>query len=669
MRSNRISLLVGLLCVLCALVGQLPAPHSVLAGTPASPRGVNLSGGEFGSALPGSYDRDYTYPTDAELDYYRGKGLTLVRLPFRWERLQRNLYAPLDAGELMRIDGVVAAARARGMQVLLDPHNYARYRTAAGDQLIGSAAVPNAAFADFWRRVAAHYRDEPAIWAYGLMNEPHDTGGLWPAAAQAGVDGVRAGDPSKPILVPGDGWSGAGTWTQNNANLAISDPARNVIYEAHLYFDADNSGTYRGGYDAEGAYPTVGVDRAKNFVGWLQARGARGFLGEYGVPDNDPRWLTVLDNMLSYLDGNGIGGTYWSGGPWWGEYPLSVEPRSGQDRPQVAVLTKHLAGAVGAGTTGAVPTATPVPTAPPTPTPTATFVPIAPPTPTSTATGSTNCPSGQFLAEYYANTTPAGSPAARRCEAAIANDWGWGGPVAAVGSDGFSARWTARRGFAAGTYTFTARVDDGLRIRLDGATILDAWKEQGATTYSVARAVTAGEHEVVVEYYENGGTAVAQVEWSSTVGPTATTSAATTGTGLTGRYYAGTDFADLKVTRLDPTVDFAWGGGTPDGRLGSDRFSARWTGQVQPRYSEAYTFATITDDGVRLWIDGRLVIDNWTDHAPMENRGTIALVAGKRYDIRLEFYERAGDATARLAWSSPTQAREIIPANCLYPAP
>lgn len=323
-----------------------PLPTPTL--TPAPPaggfsRGVNLAGAEFGEGvLPGTYGVHYTYPTPAELDYYRGKGLTLVRLPFRWERVQRGLYAPLDGEELARLDGVVAAARERGMRLILDPHNYARYRTVAGDQLIGSSAVPNAAFADFWRRLAAHYRDEPAIWAYGLMNEPHDTGGLWPAAAQAGVDGIRAADPTRTILVPGDGWSGAWSWRQHNENLAVHDPANNIVYEAHQYFDADKSGGYRLGYDGEGAYPTVGVDRAKPFVDWLKARGARGFFGEYGVPDTDPRWLTVLDNFLGYLDAEGLGGTYWAGGPWWGDYPLSVEPRGGQDRPQLPVLVRHL---------------------------------------------------------------------------------------------------------------------------------------------------------------------------------------------------------------------------------------------------------------------------------------------------------------------------------------
>jgi hypothetical protein len=63
-------------------------------------------------------------------------------------------------------------------------------------------------------------------------------------------------------------------------------------------------------------------------------------------------------------------------------------------------------------------------------------------------------------------------------------------------------------------------------------------------------------------------------------------------------------------------VDFNWGTGSPDPSIAADNFSARWTGQVQPVSTQAYTFYTVSDDGVRLWVNNQLVIDNWTDHAP-----------------------------------------------------
>ncbi len=314
----------------------VPPPVAAAPVVTAYLRGVNLAGGEFGDALPGVYGVDYIYPTATELDYYRGQGLTLIRLPFRWERLQRSVYGALDQAELARLDTVTAAARDRGMLLILEPHNYARYK----GQLVGDG-VPNTAFTDFWRRVAAHFRDDHAVWAYGLMNEPHDTDGRWPAAAQAGVDGIRSVDTSHTILVPGDGWSGAAAWLTNNSNLHINDPAENFLYEAHVYFDADSSGTYRQSYSREGAYPTVGADRLKPFATWLQERGVRGFLGEYGIPGDDPRWLVVLDEFLTAADAAGIGGTYWAGGAWWGNYALALDPQEGQERPQLAVLRRH----------------------------------------------------------------------------------------------------------------------------------------------------------------------------------------------------------------------------------------------------------------------------------------------------------------------------------------
>src|SRR5262249_41356394 len=88
--------------------------------------------------------------------------------------------------------------------------------------------------------------------------------------------------------------------------------------------------------------------------------------------------------------------------------------------------------------------------------------------------------------------------------------------------------------------------------------------------------------------------------------------APSTGSGLTGQYYDNMDFTNLKLTRTDPTVDFDWGSGSPDASIGADTFSVRWTGQVQAPSSEIYTFTTTSDDGVRLWINGQLVIDNWT---------------------------------------------------------
>ena len=141
-----------------------------------------------------------------------------------------------------------------------------------------------------------------------------------------------------------------------------------------------------------------------------------------------------------------------------------------------------------------------------------------------------------------------------------------------------------------------------------------------------------------------------------------------TGNGLSATYYNNIAFTGTTVTRMDPTIDFAWGTGSPAASIGADTFSARWTGQVEPQFTGTYTFYTQSDDGVRLWVNGQQVINNWTDHATTENSGTIALTAGQRYDIRMEYYENGGGAVARLLWSSASVPKAVIPSSRLYAA-
>jgi aryl-phospho-beta-D-glucosidase BglC (GH1 family) len=116
--------------------------------------GVSLAGTKFGERnLPGVYKVDYRHPTVAEFDYFVSKGISTFRLPFRWERLQRKLGAPFDPIELAWLDRFVIYATNHGAYVILDPHNYARYR----EEIIGSARVPLTAFSDFWSRSAVKY--------------------------------------------------------------------------------------------------------------------------------------------------------------------------------------------------------------------------------------------------------------------------------------------------------------------------------------------------------------------------------------------------------------------------------------------------------------------------------------------------------------------------------
>jgi len=146
-----------------------------------------------------------------------------------------------------------------------------------------------------------------------------------------------------------------------------------------------------------------------------------------------------------------------------------------------------------------------------------------------------------------------------------------------------------------------------------------------------------------------------------------------TGTGLKGEYSGRARvfiffWASRRFTRTDAAIDFDFGGGGPGGSLNGDRFSVRWTGQVEAPTSEDYTFTTLSDDGVRVYVDGRLIIDNYTVHAAVENSGTIRLDAGRRHDIRVEYFEQSGGAVIKLFWQTPSRGRTIVPRERLYPA-
>lgn len=124
--------------------------------------------------------------------------------------------------------------------------------------------------------------------------------------------------------------------------------------------------------------------------------------------------------------------------------------------------------------------------------------------------------------------------------------------------------------------------------------------------------------------------------------------------------------------RIDPTVDFNWGSGNPAPGIGSDDFAVRWSGMLQAPQTGTYIFSTQSDDGVRLWINGSLVIDNWTLHSPTWNDSAgIALSAGQRYEVRMEMFERGGGAVARLYWRKPSDiaaglSRNVVPMANLF---
>ena len=312
--------------------------------------GVNLAAGEFGS-VGQAFGTGYTYPTHAEIDYEAASGMNVIRLPFLWERLQPTLNGPLDSAELARIDDVVAYATSKGLKVDLDVHDYGNY----GGQPVGSAAVPNSAFADLWGKIAAHYATNSNVM-FGLMNEPQQSSATgWLGSVNAAVVAIRGAGASQEILVPGIGYDGAWTWTTGpNASVignGVVDPLNNYAFEVHQYLDSDGSGTHQNVVSS-----TIGSQRLAAITTWAESTGHRLFLGEFGV-SSDTTSLSALGNMLSYMSQHADvwqGGTYWAAGPWWGNYMYSAEPSNGVDTGQMMVLEAYKHTAPTVGNTGSV---------------------------------------------------------------------------------------------------------------------------------------------------------------------------------------------------------------------------------------------------------------------------------------------------------------------------
>jgi hypothetical protein len=145
-----------------------------------------------------------------------------------------------------------------------------------------------------------------------------------------------------------------------------------------------------------------------------------------------------------------------------------------------------------------------------------------------------------------------------------------------------------------------------------------------------------------------------------------------TGTGLLGQYYGTTfptnPFVGSPLVRTDATINFNWNTSSPDPSIPTNNYTVRWTGLVQPLFTEPYTFSTTTDDGTRLWVNGQEIINQWVPQSPTTWSGLISLQAEQVYAIEMDYFQAGGGAIAQLAWSSPSTTPGIIPQTQLYPS-
>ncbi|MEZ4517684.1 MAG: PA14 domain-containing protein [Chloroflexota bacterium] len=250
----------------------------------------------------------------------------------------------------------------------------------------------------------------------------------------------------------------------------------------------------------------------------------------------------------------------------------------------------------------------------------------------------------QWHARYWNNRSLAGEPVLQQFEDTIDYDWGSGYPAPGINADEFSVKWTRDVEFPAGTYRFTATMDDGMRVWIDDELIIDSWNDSQVHTISADRYLTPGEHTIRVEYYEAGGDAEARFFWTPVGGVPATFN------NWKGEYFNNPSLIPpVLYVRDDAAIDFDWGLDAPIEGFNYDNFSVRWSKDVDLNPG-TYQFHVTVVDGVRLWVNDILVINEWHLQAEDEITKTVTVPGGST-PIVLEYYDARDNAVIKLDWT------------------
>ena len=329
--------------------------------------------------VPGIYGKDYTKPSLLAIRSLKDRGIQVIRIPFLWERLQYTWGGSLNQAYLGYIMEVLRDSNSVGMQVILDMHNYTRYRRNGVELKFSDASGPSAAqYADVWKKLVQEIRKDAAaysaVYAFDIMNEPYGLSAgkgyatpekLWEAYAQAAVDAIRSTGERKMIHIEGYDYSSALLWPQNHPAPFIRDSANNIMYHAHMYMDNRAAGTYEYSHAQEVAFSKAqghssiaarGIYRLKQFANWCAKHNVRCFLGEFGWPtaarvgSSDARaWNQEGEELMKYMDSIRMGGTMWATGSWLGAngnvMNTYVLPKPGQSitpLSQAEVLERHM---------------------------------------------------------------------------------------------------------------------------------------------------------------------------------------------------------------------------------------------------------------------------------------------------------------------------------------
>ena len=302
--------------------------------------GVNVAGAESNSTiLPGEVNKNYIYPTPAELSFIAEQKGTVIRLPVRWERVQPTLNGPLNQEEIGRLQDTIRIANSLGLCVMIDVHNYAKY---FGNSMKENPTLQDG-FVNLWLKLAAEFSNADTT-IFDLMNEPKNISVVeWGPLAKRTLAELRKAKAKNIVIVSGGKWSGLHDWFSGDVSNAtlfadLKDPLNRTILQVHQYIDLDYSGT------TTVCRPPEKFDNMfARITEWAKTNQQQLFLGEFGTPAT-AECIATLEKMLSLMNDNSVwrGFTYWAVGRWWNNYPFALNLSSSvPTAPQWVILKKY----------------------------------------------------------------------------------------------------------------------------------------------------------------------------------------------------------------------------------------------------------------------------------------------------------------------------------------
>lgn len=273
-------------------------------------------------------------------------------------------------------------------------------------------------------------------------------------------------------------------------------------------------------------------------------------------------------------------------------------------------------------------------------------------------------------ATYYTGTTLKGNFVSR-VDPNLSFIWNTA-PVTGINSTTFSARWTGKLiAPESGTYTINMAANDTGTLWLDGKPLLDTRGLTAGSGKSTQVSLEAGKsYDVDFDLYNTSGSAVASLSWKT---PSATGIVQIPQTafrtskqaGLSARYSNRGSIVKYYGLKNEPTIDHSWGTASPASGVTADSFRVNWLGKLKVPTTGTYKLISVSNDGVQLVLNNKLLINDWTDGPTRRREVSVKLETGKEYAISFNYYDNTGDATARLLWSGPGITETVIPASAL----